>query len=110
MQCCTFSVFIRRGGFDESPAHRVGDRRRRGCRPGCRGRGANLARRLDAALADPDARTIVLTRDEALLTLGIVNGVAELIDHNHTPAEGGAPEPGVEGSHVIGSRAEHPDG
>ncbi|WP_375382279.1 hypothetical protein [uncultured Sphingomonas sp.] len=52
----------------------------------------------------------MLTRDEALLTLGIVNGVAELIDHNHTPAEGGAPEPGVEGSHVIGSRAEHPDG
>ncbi len=36
-----------------------------------------ISRTLTDALADAGARTIQLTRDEALLTLGLVNGVAE---------------------------------
>lgn len=41
---------------------------------------AAIAGTLNKALADPHAREIVLTRDEALLTLGLVDGLAELLD------------------------------
>ena len=43
-----------------------------------------IAQHLEAALADVGARTVVLTRDEALLTLRMVRGVAEITEREGT--------------------------
>ncbi len=46
---------------------------------------------LKAALMDPDAPSIVLTRDEALLTLGIVDGIAGPVEHSYNTSAGDRP-------------------
>jgi hypothetical protein len=44
-----------------------------------------IAATLTMALADPHARSILLTRDEAILALGIAEGVVEQIDREGQP-------------------------
>lgn len=40
----------------------------------------HLSQRLRAALDDPDTQTVTLDRDDALLTLGIMEGVVEILE------------------------------
>lgn len=39
-----------------------------------------LSQRLQASLDDPIAQTVTLSREEALVTLGIMDGVVEMIE------------------------------
>lgn len=40
----------------------------------------HLSRRLRTALDDPDTQAVTLDRDDALLTLGIMEGVVEILE------------------------------